>query len=181
VKRHLTHELDRVVCKVAIREWRPHGPIELDDLKQIARMAALDALPKHNGSRTLPGFVANAARWRIKDAYRREIVERSHRAEHWRASTVDHDSVGVDPTDVLPDLCEDFTEVLIARLDAQRMTAALDRLAPAHREVLVQLYGSDRESRYREVAELLGLSIVAVKSLRLRALKEFHRQRKVAA
>jgi hypothetical protein len=61
VRYELTDELDRVVCATAISCWRPGGPFDVDDVKQHARLAALEALPKHDGSGGLPGFVANAA------------------------------------------------------------------------------------------------------------------------
>jgi RNA polymerase sigma factor (sigma-70 family) len=182
VRYELTDDLDRVVCATAIRCWRPGGPFDVDDVKQHARLAALEALPKHDGSSGLPGFVANAARWRIHDLYRDEAVEQRHRHFGRRAGDP-HDLDGGETG--IADPHSDFTEDVATRIDAASLARLMHLLRPQHQRVLTALYLVGQDRSYAVIAAEMGLPIDSLKSLRRRALEALRRaeeqQRRVAA
>lgn len=68
-----TPELDRIVCAYAMKHYRPNGHLAPEDVRQIGRIAAWQALPKYRGlgGQKLTTFVYENIRWRIIDAYRR--------------------------------------------------------------------------------------------------------------
>jgi RNA polymerase sigma-70 factor, ECF subfamily len=69
-----TPELDEAVCRFARKHHRMNGPLSVEDVVQIGRMAAWEALPKHRADGVkVSTFVYPNVRWRIVDAYRRAV------------------------------------------------------------------------------------------------------------
>jgi RNA polymerase sigma-70 factor (ECF subfamily) len=144
------------------REWRPLYRIiaasiprqaEAEELTQEVFTRALASLPSYRyGGVPFEAYLAEIARNLIRDRWRREqalsVVE---------SEVPDQVSIEAGP--------EELAEAAYLH---QRLTTALDRLSPEHRQILKLRVVEKRSAG--EVAELLGRSPDAVRQLQHRAM-----------
>ena len=152
-----SQQLDALVRAVARASHRHSGPLALDDLVQIGRVAAEHAVATHDGREPgLRAYVAQAIRWRIQDAYRRELREPQP------AATIDEYETATESL-----VRQDDADAVVRRLDLHR---AMRQLRPDYRRLLFDLKVLDRS--FRDVAAERRISPGAVKSLQHRALEQ---------
>lgn len=76
-----TPELDAQVCGLARSLARgPRHRLDRDDVVQIGRLAALEAIEQRGERKVGIGYIKQAVRWRIADAYR--SINRDTLAKH---------------------------------------------------------------------------------------------------
>jgi RNA polymerase sigma factor (sigma-70 family) len=117
-----------------------------EEVLQDTLFAAWSGASGYRGHSSVRAWLLGIARRRAHDALRRRTIRVVDAAE-------------LEP---LPDPDPEPESLAIAAAEGQALRAALDRLSPSHREVLVLNFA--QELPYREIADVLGVPIGTVMS-----------------
>ena len=118
----------------------------VEELLQDTLLAAWTGADGYAGQASVQGWLLGIARRRAHDALRRRRLH----------------VVGAAELESLPVPDPEPEALALARADREELAAAVDRLAPVHREVLVLTFV--HELSYRDLAEVLGVPLGTVKS-----------------
>lgn len=131
-----------------------------EDLTGDAFVAVLAALPRYEGG---PEAFAG---W-LFTLVRRDFVD------HLRRTTRRPETPYAEPGELVREVAPDAAEEVLARVDADRVRAALARLSPDQQEVLALRVVAGLTAP--EVAEVTGRTVGAVKALQHRGLDSLGR------
>jgi RNA polymerase sigma-70 factor, ECF subfamily len=135
---------------------------QAEDLTGSAFVSAIESLPRFRGPvEALGGWLFQIARHDLYDHRRKQARSRIEPLED-----------NLNEVAVIAG-AEDPEELAIARLEGSRVVAAMRELSPDQREVLLLRMGGGLTAP--EVAEILGKTTGAVKSLQFRALASLAR------
>lgn len=117
-----------------------------EELLQDTLLAAWTGASSYARQASVQGWLLGIARRRAHDTLRRRAVHLV-------------DASALDP---LPALDPEPEDLLLAHAAQEEVAAAIDRLAPIHREVLILTFV--HELSYQDLAEVLGIPLGTVKS-----------------
>src|SRR5919198_2291173 len=141
-------------CRARLGQTRSGAYTTADDVAQEVCLAVLDALPRFQDvGRPFAAFVFGIAAHKVTDAHRKASRDLA------------------DPVEILPersDPTEGPEPRALARDTARRLSAVLDRLPPAHREILLMRVAVGLSAE--EGGEAPGMSAGAVRVTQHRAL-----------
>ncbi|KAB0682777.1 sigma-70 family RNA polymerase sigma factor [Aureimonas leprariae] len=145
-----------------LARWLTGNPTDAEDVMQEASLRAflaIDRLVEHNVRAWFLTIVRNAC-YSWLEKHRPGITISSEQLQGYDQLVLERGGVSADPAPT-PE------EALIAREDAARLTAAIDGLPLAMKEVLVLREYHDLS--YREIAEISGVPVGTVMSRLARA------------
>lgn len=141
-------------CRARLGQTRSGAYMTADDVAQEVCIAVLDALPRFQDvGRPFAAFVFGIAAHKVTDAHRKASRDLA------------------DPTEILPeqsDPTDDPERQALASDTARRLSAVLDKLPPAHREIVLMRVAVGLSAE--EVGQILGMSAGAVRVTQHRAL-----------
>ena len=118
----------------------------VEELLQDTLLAAWTGAGGYTGQASVQGWLLGIARRREHDVLRRRHLH----------------LVAWSEAEALPTSHPEPEAIALARIDREELAAAVDRLAPVHREVLILTFV--HELSYQDLVEVLGVPLLTVKS-----------------